>query len=50
MDDKFDIKLAEAQLKRVQTTVYPNPIPKEKGERLKDLYFKYIKDKDNAQS
>lgn len=49
MSDNFDIKLAEA-LQRERVTIHPEPIPVEKGERLKDLYFKYIKDKDNAQS
>lgn len=26
--------------------IHPTPIPEEKGQRLKDLYFKYIKDED----
>ena len=50
MSGDFDIKLAEKALQREQVTIHPIPIPAEKGERLKDLYFKYIKGKDNAQS
>lgn len=49
MNEKFDIRLAEA-LQRERVTIHPQPIPTEKGVRLKDLYFKYIKDDDNDKS
>ena len=42
---KFDMSLALKQIKE-KDRIHPIPIPEEKGQRLKDLYFKYIRDEE----